>query len=80
MKLNLTVDVSKYHDSRIDRQFQKNGSDGADIAVLQTVQDFVRWKREGRLLPYKPTNWNDIYASLKDNNGAYFSPFVCESC
>jgi ABC-type Fe3+ transport system substrate-binding protein len=79
VKLNLTVDVSKYHDSRIDRQFQKTGNDGVDIAVLQTLHDFTRWKREGRLLPYKPANWDNIYASLKDSNGAFFGIFVCKS-
>ncbi|THV76033.1 periplasmic binding protein-like II [Aureobasidium pullulans] len=59
VKLNLTVDVSKYHDSRVNRQYQRNGDDGADIAVLQTLHDFGRWKREGRLYPYKPADWDN---------------------
>jgi ABC-type Fe3+ transport system substrate-binding protein len=65
IKLILTVDVSKYHDSRVDRQFQRDGSDGADVAVLQTLHNFGRWKREGRLLPYKPLKWEDVYSSIK---------------
>ncbi|KAJ5491852.1 hypothetical protein LT330_009114 [Penicillium expansum] len=76
IKLNLTVDVSKYHDSRVNRQFQRNGTDGADIAVLQTVQDFGRWKREGRLLPYKPLKWEDIYTAIKDPQGAFVGAFI----
>lgn len=71
VKLNLTVDVSKYHDSRIDRQFEKTGSDGADVAMLQTLHDFKRWKEAGRLLPYKVANWEEIYSSLKDPSGAF---------
>lgn len=67
----MTVDVSKYHDSRVDRQYEKTGSNGADVAVLQTLHDFNRWKAAGRLLPYKPANWEDIYSSLKDPAGAF---------
>ncbi|THC88863.1 hypothetical protein EYZ11_011694 [Aspergillus tanneri] len=74
--LNLTVDVSKYHDSRVDREFQKSGSDGADIAILQTVHDFDRWKRAGRLLSYKPAGWDNIYSSIKDPSGAYTPLFI----
>ena len=78
IKLNLTVDVSKYHDSRVNRQFQRNGTDGADIAVLQTLHDFGRWKREGRLLPYKPLKWEEIYTAVKDPHGAFVGAFICE--
>ncbi|KAJ5776384.1 uncharacterized protein N7511_001395 [Penicillium nucicola] len=76
IKLNLTVDVSKYHDSRVNRQFQRDGTDGADIAVLQTLHDYGRWKREGRLLPYKPLNWEDVYSSVKDPEGAFLGVFI----
>ncbi|KAG0157750.1 ABC-type Fe3+ transport system [Penicillium digitatum] len=76
IKLNLTVDVSKYHDSRVNRQFQRNGTDGADIAVLQTLHDFGRWKREGRLLPYKPLKWEDIYSAIKDPHGAFVGAYI----
>ena len=78
VKLNLTVDVSKYHDSRVDRQYQRTGSDGADIAVLQTLHDFTRWKKEGRLLPYKPPHFDDVWASVKDADGAYYGTFICQ--
>jgi ABC-type Fe3+ transport system substrate-binding protein len=72
------VDVSKYHDSRVNRQFQRDGTDGADIAVLQTLHDFSRWKREGRLLPYKPLKWEDIYSSIKDPEGAFLGTYICK--
>lgn len=78
MKLNLTVDVSKYHDSRVNRQFQRDGTDGADIAVLQTLHDYGRWKREGRLLPYKPSKWEDVYSSIKYPVGAFTGMYICK--
>jgi ABC-type Fe3+ transport system substrate-binding protein len=78
VKLNLTVELSKYLDSRVDRQFQKNGHDGADIAVLQQLNDFDRWTRLGRLLPYKPASWDTIYPDVKDTNGAFVAILFCE--
>ncbi|KAF9562910.1 periplasmic binding protein-like II [Agrocybe pediades] len=73
IKLDLTVDLSKYLDSRIDRQHQvTNGAEEfADVAVLQTLQNFGRWKSEGRLMPYKVSEWDDIYPEFVDQDGAY---------
>ncbi|THW00085.1 periplasmic binding protein-like II [Aureobasidium pullulans] len=79
VKLNLTVDVSKYHDSRVNRQYQSNGDDGADIAVLQTLHDFGRWKREGRLYPYKPADWDNVYSAIKDPEGTFLGAFILPS-
>ncbi|THZ77981.1 periplasmic binding protein-like II [Aureobasidium pullulans] len=79
VKLNLTVDVSKYHDSRVNRQYQCNGDDGADIAVLQTLHDFDRWKREGRLYPYKPAAWDNVYSAIKDPEGTFLGAFILSS-
>ncbi|KAI5360228.1 hypothetical protein Slin14017_G097890 [Septoria linicola] len=59
VKLNLTVDLSKYHDNRIDRAHLE-GIHVADVAVLQTLQDFRRWKSEDKLLNYKPATFEDI--------------------
>ncbi|KAL7928089.1 Fe3+ ABC transporter periplasmic protein [Trichoderma chlorosporum] len=73
IKLKLQVELSKYIDSRIDRQFQMNQTDGADIAVLQQLNDFDRWNREGRLLPYKPASWNNIFPDVKDPNGGFLA-------
>ncbi|THZ29826.1 periplasmic binding protein-like II [Aureobasidium pullulans] len=79
VKLNLTVDVSKYHDSRVNRQYQRNGDDGADIAVLQTLHDFGSWKREGRLYPYKPAAWDNVYSAIKDPEGTFLGAFILPS-
>ncbi|GIZ44334.1 hypothetical protein CKM354_000753500 [Cercospora kikuchii] len=72
VKLNLTVDLSKYHDNRIDRAHLE-GLHVADVAVLQTLHDFRRWKNEGKLLDYKPATFEDILPGEKDADGAWFS-------
>ncbi|KAF7898096.1 hypothetical protein EAF00_004542 [Botryotinia globosa] len=68
--LELTVDLSKYHDSRIDRAYRAN-NETVDIAMLQTLNDFPRWKQEGRLLFYKPPTFADLYSVETDLDGAF---------
>lgn len=75
--LNLTVDLSKYHDGRSDTAFYE-GRSGADIAVLQTLQDFPRWKAQNRLLLYKPAEFDDIFNGEKDPDGAWLGLFLCK--
>ncbi|WP_461122844.1 ABC transporter substrate-binding protein [Saccharothrix stipae] len=68
--LTLIVDYSKYHDVRVDNQFA-TGTPVPDVVQLQTVQDFVRWKEQGRLLPYKPAGFSKVYDAFKDPQGAW---------
>lgn len=68
--LNLTVDLSKYHDNRIDRAHLE-GIHVADVAVLQTLQDFRRWKKEGKLFNYKTPSYEAVLESEKDFDGAF---------
>ena len=75
VKLNLTVDLSKYHDNRIDRAHLQ-GLHVADVAVLQTLHDFRRWKSEGKLLNYKPANFEDIINGEKDADGAWYAEAI----
>lgn len=74
--LNLTVDLSKFHNGRIDKAFYQ-GEHYADIAFLQTLQDFPRWKAQNRLLYYKPAEFNDIFNGEKDPDGAWLGLFNC---
>ena len=53
MTMNITVDLSKYHDGNIDRQLA-TGDVYVDSVILQTVHDYPRWKQEDALLYYKP--------------------------
>jgi ABC-type Fe3+ transport system substrate-binding protein len=75
IKLELTVDFSKYHDSRADRAIAK-GEHYADVIFLQALHDYPRWKHENRLLLYKPPNHRDIYPSHRDADGAYYGAAV----
>lgn len=52
MDLTLIVDYSKYHDVHVGNQFATDAL-GPDVVQFQTLQDFDRWKQQGRLLHYK---------------------------
>ncbi|KAL3422843.1 ABC transporter [Phlyctema vagabunda] len=70
IQLDLTVDLSKYFDSRIDRAYYAK-NETVDVAVLQTLQDFQRWKDQDRLLFYKSPTFEDLYNGEKDFDGAF---------
>lgn len=75
MTLDVIVDYSKFHEARIDNQIATK-SLVPDVVQIQTLQNFPRWKREGRLLPYKPIGWSKVYPAFKDKDGAYTGVFV----
>lgn len=68
--LTLVVDYSKYHDVRVDNQFATDTL-VADVVQLQTLQDFDRWKRQGRLLHYKPAGFSKLHSSFRDPQAAW---------
>ncbi|WP_405641786.1 ABC transporter substrate-binding protein [Streptomyces sp. NBC_00019] len=68
--LTLVVDYSKYHDVRVDNQFATDTL-VPDVVQLQTLQDFTRWKEQGRLLRYKPAGFSKVYDKFKDPHGAW---------
>ncbi|KUO08968.1 ABC transporter substrate-binding protein [Streptomyces sp. DSM 15324] len=68
--LKLIVDYSKYHDVRVDNQLA-TGTLVPDVVQLQTLQDFVRWKSQGRLLHYRPAGFSQVYEKFKDPQGAW---------
>jgi ABC-type Fe3+ transport system substrate-binding protein len=72
--LHMVTDLSKYHDARIDNQLA-NHDLVADVAILQTTQDFDRWERQGQLLKYKPIGWDHIFDNAKDPNGYWTGVF-----
>lgn len=75
IKVKIVVDYSKFHDARIDLQLA-NGALVPDVAILQTLQDFPRWKQEGVLMQYKPANWSKIYRKYRDKDGFYMGVSV----
>jgi len=68
--LTLIVDYSKYHDVRVDNQFATDTL-VPDVVQLQTLQDFTRWKEQGRLLPYRPAGFSKVHDGFKDPQGAW---------
>jgi ABC-type Fe3+ transport system substrate-binding protein len=43
----------------------------SDVAIFQTIQDFVRWKRQGALLLFRPQGFETIDPAFKDEDGAF---------
>ena len=68
--IKIFTDLSKYHDMRIDQQLSV-GRLECDVAHLQTMHDFDRWKVMGVLAPYKPLGWDAVYPEFKDPDGAF---------
>ncbi|KAF2498350.1 ABC-type Fe3+ transport system [Lophium mytilinum] len=75
MTLNVTVDLSKYHDGRIDEQLAANNL-YVDATFLQSLHDFPRWKSENALLNYQPLEFKNIFDQFKDSEGAYYGVFI----
>lgn len=71
IRLAITGGFSNVLDRQIDEQLKANKL-AVDTAIFQTLQDFVRWKSEARLLNYKPAGFDTIDASFKDADGAYY--------
>jgi ABC-type Fe3+ transport system substrate-binding protein len=75
----ITVNVVGGFSNRLTTQIdaaRKSGKPHADLALLQTIQDFVQWKREGVLLAFKPDGWETIADQFKDPDGAFTGHYV----
>lgn len=70
VNLNVSVDLSKYQDGRIDQELD-SGKLNVDLAFLQTLHDFDRWEAQGVLLNYKPVGSDHVATKFKDRDGAY---------
>jgi ABC-type Fe3+ transport system substrate-binding protein len=70
--VSVTGGFSNVLDKKIDAQLASNKLE-VDIAVFQTLQDFVRWKQQGALLEFKPQGFDKIDPSFKDPGGAFFA-------
>ncbi len=67
--IDIIVDYSKIHDVRVDNQLATDTL-VPDVVQLQTLQDFERWKHEGRLLPFMPPAFPAIHPFFRDEHGA----------
>lgn len=71
MTLNITVDVSKFHDGNIDRQLSTGGL-FVDSIILQTLHDYPRWDNEDALLHYAPLNFDKVHPAFRDVRAAWY--------
>jgi hypothetical protein len=75
----IRVNVVGGFSNRLTRQIddaRKAGKPIADLALLQTIQDFVRWKREGVLLSFKPDGWETVPDRFKDPDGTFMGHYI----
>lgn len=70
VKVSVTGGFSNVLDKKIDAQLSA-GKLEVDLAMFQTLQDFVRWRQQGALLEFKPQGSDKIDPSFKDPSGAY---------
>ena len=55
---------------RIERQLASATME-TDLAILQTIQDFGKWKKAGALLSFKPEGSDAIDPAYKDEDGTF---------
>jgi ABC-type Fe3+ transport system substrate-binding protein len=75
IKFAISGGFSNVLDKKIDAQIA-DGKLEVDVAILQTIPDFVRWKADGRLMNFKPQGFDQIDGSFKDADGAYWATMV----
>ena len=75
IKLNIVVDLSKYHDARIEEELLRKDRKG-DVAHLPTLHDFDDWAARGLLRPYTPIGWDQVPAAYKDPQGRFTGLFM----
>jgi ABC-type Fe3+ transport system substrate-binding protein len=68
IEFNLVAGFSNQLTSRIDEQIARNKIE-TDVAVLQTIQDFERWKRVGVLSADRGPNFDQVLEKFKDPDG-----------
>jgi len=68
--VSVTGGFSNVLDRKIDAQLEA-GKLEVDLAIFQTLQDFLRWKKAGALLRFKPEGFDRIDAAFKDEDGAF---------
>ncbi|KAL1413289.1 hypothetical protein Q8F55_001045 [Vanrija albida] len=73
--LNVTIDLSKYHDGRVDSALADAG-ELPDSVILQTLHDYPRWDSERALLRYRPAGFSAIDNAYKDPWGAWYGVYV----
>jgi ABC-type Fe3+ transport system substrate-binding protein len=73
--VSVTGGFSNVLDRKIDDQIAAKKLE-VDMAIFQTVQDFVAWKKAGVLLSFKPDGCDKIDPRFRDPDGAFTTTSV----
>jgi ABC-type Fe3+ transport system substrate-binding protein len=73
--ISFTGGLSNGLNRRVDQQIA-SGKMETDLAIFQTIQDFVRWKRAGALAMFRPEGFETIDPAFRDEDGAFTSVSV----
>ena len=72
----ITVSVTGGFSNVLNEQIEKQMAErklGVDLAFFQTVQDFVAWKQQGKLMAFKPDGFDQVLPNFRDEDGAYMA-------
>jgi len=72
IEVKVTGGFSNVLNEQIEKQMAEKKL-AVDMAFFQTVQDFVTWKRQGKLTAFKPDGFDQILPNFRDPDGAYMS-------
>src|SRR5580693_7423193 len=64
IKVSVGGGFSNVLDQKIDQQMAAKKLE-VDAAILQTAADYVRWKREGRLMAFEPPGFDKMDTAFK---------------
>jgi ABC-type Fe3+ transport system substrate-binding protein len=70
--VSLTGGFSNILNARIEEQVRAQKVE-TDLAILQTIQDFIAWNRRGLLLHFKPDGFDKIGIRSRDKDGAWIA-------
>jgi len=70
VKVDVIGGLSPALTKRVDEQLARKAVE-VDLASLQTIQDFARWKQAGAMLLFKPDGFDEIDPAYKDEDGAF---------
>jgi ABC-type Fe3+ transport system substrate-binding protein len=68
--VEFTGGLSNALDQKIEQQLAAHKMT-ADVGIFQTMQDFVRWKKQGALMLFRPDGFDTIDPAFKDEDGAF---------
>lgn len=72
IRVSITGGFSNVLNQRIETQLG-TGHLEADLAIFQTVQDFIGWKRRGLLAQFRPPGFDAIHPAFRDPDGTWLA-------